>query len=196
MPTLIDDRKYPSTRRGSTATYECKKWEDGSYSCNCPGWRFKQPDKPRGCSHCEWFRNDYWLVTIAEAARISLTNVKYDVITTYGRFLYLLRFRAGEMFRPVAPKPVPAVTVLRPDPPSAGVVPGELPVRTFNDILRKAQERADRTRQADLNAAAVAEAVREADRRAKALGVKPWTKPAARPNTQPARARREFDEEV
>lgn len=111
MKTLIDERKYPSTRRGSTAKYLCKKWSDGTYTCDCPGWRFKQPDKPRGCSHCVWFPQDYWLVTIADASAYALRGAKYQVITTYGKFLYLVRFNAGETFRPVAPRPIPAVSV-------------------------------------------------------------------------------------
>ena len=101
MRTMVNARKYPSTRRGSTQSYLCKKWDDGDITCNCPGWRFKQADKPRGCSHCEWFRQDYWLVTIAEASRVALSGTKYDTITTYGQFLYLIRFRAGETYRPL-----------------------------------------------------------------------------------------------
>jgi hypothetical protein len=44
-------------------------------------------------------------VTIAEASRVALTGTKFDVITTYGRFLYLIKFVAGAVFQPTASKP-------------------------------------------------------------------------------------------
>jgi hypothetical protein len=110
MRTLIDERKYPSTRRGSDKDYTCKRWSDGDYTCDCPGWRFKQPDKPRGCSHCVWFAQDYWLVTIAEATRITLAGTKFEVVTTYARYLYLIRRVEGNVL-PVQKAPKTTGTI-------------------------------------------------------------------------------------
>lgn len=129
MPTLIDEREYPSTRRDSDKKYLCKKWADGTYSCDCPGWRFKQPDKPRYCSHCGWFAQDYWLVTIPESMKLATSGIKFDIITTYTRTLYLIK-----QYRTV-PVNTPAVT----RPLTAKQEQANRGGRSFADIMREAQ---------------------------------------------------------
>jgi hypothetical protein len=40
---------FPSS--SSDVVYEVLQWPDGSYSCNCPAWRFVKAGKPRTCKH-------------------------------------------------------------------------------------------------------------------------------------------------
>lgn len=35
----------------SSHSYTVSLWDTGEITCNCPGWIFKQPGKPRGCKH-------------------------------------------------------------------------------------------------------------------------------------------------
>jgi len=88
---VIDQREYPSTRRGSDSVYTCKKWLNGEYTCDCPGWRFKKAGQPRGCSHCEWFKNNYRIVSMGDAAQLSMADVRWDKVAEYPNGLWLIR---------------------------------------------------------------------------------------------------------
>lgn len=41
-----------------TTTYEILLHADGSLSCNCPGWVFQRPGKPRGCKHTKAYTSE------------------------------------------------------------------------------------------------------------------------------------------
>ena len=52
MATEIERFEYPSS--SSDAVYVTVKWSDGSFSCNCPAWRFKRVGQERSCKHMVW----------------------------------------------------------------------------------------------------------------------------------------------
>jgi len=82
MSAVVDTRSYPSTRRGSGGiNYTVQKFDDGTMSCNCPGWRFwKDQSKPRSCSHLSWYAQGYFAVTVGEATRQALRGVRWRKI--------------------------------------------------------------------------------------------------------------------
>jgi ATP-dependent DNA ligase len=44
-------RRWSFPSGSSNATYSTVLWEDGSLSCDCPGWRFKRGGQDRSCKH-------------------------------------------------------------------------------------------------------------------------------------------------
>lgn len=45
------------THKGSRPQpYKVVKWNDGSLTCDCPGWVYKKADKPRDCKHVRFHR--------------------------------------------------------------------------------------------------------------------------------------------
>ena len=40
---------FPSSR--GTTTYEVTLWDDGTLSCDCPGWVYAKKGRPRACKH-------------------------------------------------------------------------------------------------------------------------------------------------
>lgn len=42
--------KLPPSEPGGKA-WTVSRWEDGTYSCNCPAWTFKREGQVRGCKH-------------------------------------------------------------------------------------------------------------------------------------------------
>ena len=79
--TCIDTREYPSTRRGSDAKYVVQKFDNGTMSCNCPGWRFwKDQSKPRSCSHLGWYAQDYHAVTFGFATKAALRGERWEKV--------------------------------------------------------------------------------------------------------------------
>ena len=49
---LIEIKKFeiPSSSN-PRVMHVIKQWNDGSYSCNCPGWVFKKKSQSRDCAH-------------------------------------------------------------------------------------------------------------------------------------------------
>ena len=42
-----------SSKSNPSKTYETVKWEDGTYSCNCPGWTRRVKNGKRFCTHVD-----------------------------------------------------------------------------------------------------------------------------------------------
>jgi hypothetical protein len=46
-------RIWRTPSKSSDKEYNTVLWEDGTYSCDCPGWTFKKGEKDRTCTHLE-----------------------------------------------------------------------------------------------------------------------------------------------
>lgn len=43
------------TSSSGTKTYTLRRLEDGTLTCDCPGWTFKRPGKERRCKHIDLY---------------------------------------------------------------------------------------------------------------------------------------------
>lgn len=82
MATVVDSQKFNSTRADSTAIYTAVLYDDGTASCDCPGWRFKRAGAERGCRHTGIMLTGraVKVVTAAEMARMAVRGEQYDII--------------------------------------------------------------------------------------------------------------------
>ena len=48
---ILTSETFSSSRRGSSNLYTAVKYTDGTFACNCPGWRFKKTGMKRYCGH-------------------------------------------------------------------------------------------------------------------------------------------------
>ncbi len=62
---------FPSS--SSSKIYTIKRDENDELSCDCPAWRFKKGDKPRGCKHVDQFNAGQ--APLTNVGQLSRTNV-------------------------------------------------------------------------------------------------------------------------
>jgi len=82
MATTVEKRQFKSSRPGSAALYTAVVYDDGTASCDCPGWRFQRSGQPRGCKHTATMLTGTTVkvVTNAEMARMALRGEQFNVI--------------------------------------------------------------------------------------------------------------------
>jgi hypothetical protein len=56
MPTPV--RAWSTLSSQGTTTYETVLYDDGTLSCDCPGWKFSRNGKPRACKHTKRYQSE------------------------------------------------------------------------------------------------------------------------------------------
>ena len=72
MAFQVRQETYPSSRRGSTAEYTAVLYNDGTTSCNCPGWVIRRAGKDRDCRHVRLIMVGVKIMTGPEMAQAEI----------------------------------------------------------------------------------------------------------------------------